>query len=175
MGVEIERRFLVQNEPPINMEKSAHIIQCYLPQNDWLDVWGEDCADIENLLLESNTTFRLRIMDNVAFATIKGSSDGPKRFEFEKKVDYEVVKNIVNSKKFPCVEKQRIFLPVEDGLFWEIDLFEGENSGLIIAEIEIPDPEHPITVPNWIGKEITGEDGVWSNYSLAINPLSNRN
>ena len=59
-------------------------------------------------------------------------------------------------------------------LNWEIDCFEGDNSGLIIVEIEIPTPDYPLMIPPWLGKEVTKDGENWSNYALALNPLSNR-
>ena len=56
----------------------------------------------------------------------------------------------------------------------EIDFFEGNNSGLVIAEIEIPSPDYSIALPNWIGRELTGQDDVWSNQALANYPRPNQ-
>tara|TARA_B100001750_G_scaffold65914_1_gene52388 strand:- start:1994 stop:2521 length:528 start_codon:yes stop_codon:yes gene_type:complete len=175
MGVEIERRFLVEKIPEIHIENTYDIIQYYLPKKDWLDLWPSDDDEIHDLLLESDATFRLRNKDGVAYATIKGASHGAIRQEFEREIDVEKMDAVVNKNKYPSIEKKRMIHVVNREIFWEIDCFEGENSGLIIAEIEIPSPNYSILLPDWIDREITGEDNVWSNYALAINPLINRN
>tara|TARA_B100000029_G_scaffold489672_1_gene547635 strand:- start:105 stop:632 length:528 start_codon:yes stop_codon:yes gene_type:complete len=174
MGVEIERRFLVDKMPEINVEEIKDIIQYYLPMQEWLAVWPGDYNEIQSLLIESTTTFRLRSIDNLAYATIKGKSDGATRLEFEMEIEHNELELIVKNMNYPYVKKQRMVFPVKDGLFWEIDNFRGDNLGLIIAEIEIPSENYPIELPNWLGEEITGEDGEWSNHALAINPLKNR-
>ena len=89
-------------------------------------------------------------------------------------IEHNELELIVKNMNYPYVKKQRMVFPVKDGLFWEIDDFRGDNLGLIIAEIEIPSEKYPIELPNWLGEEITGEDGEWSNHALAINPLKNR-
>ena len=93
---------------------------------------------------------------------------------FEKEIPLESVLEIVNSRKYPSIEKTRYKIPTNDDLFWEIDFFEGNNSGLVIAEIEIPSPDYSIALPNWIGRELTGQDDVWSNQALANYPRPNQ-
>jgi adenylate cyclase len=60
-------------------------------------------------------------------------------------------------------------LPAGDGLVWEVDCFEGDNAGLIIAEIELPTIGTEIELPDWLGQEVTG-DAAWSNACLALEP-----
>ena len=180
MGVEIERRFLIQNKSPAHLYVGAtgaggiDIVQCYPPLDIWLNIWPSGIDEIDALLHDSKTTFRLRIKGNQAYATVKGAADGATRIEFEEEVDYNEVSLIINSNKYPFVVKKRYVLPAEGGLNWEIDCFEGDNSGLIIVEIEIPTPDYPLMIPTWLGKEVTEDGGNWSNYALALNPLSNR-
>ena len=100
----------------------------------------------------------------------KNSSDGPSRLEFELEIPLESVNEIVISEIYPSIEKIRYIIPIKDDLFWEIDCFGGKNVGLIIAEIEIPNFDYPIDLPEWVGMELTGQDDVWSNKALANNP-----
>jgi len=181
MGIEIERRFLIQkNNPPSHLYVGAtgaggvDIVQCYPPLDIWLNIWPRDIDEIDTLLYDSQTTFRLRIMGEQAYATVKGAPNGATRIEFEEEVDYNEVTLIINSNKYPFVVKKRYVLPAEGGLRWEIDCFEGDNSGLIIVEIEIPTPDYPLMIPTWLGKEVTEDGENWSNYALAHNPLSDR-
>jgi len=170
MGVEIERKFLIEDStklPPLG--EGVKMIQCYVPSEVWLKYWPGEISELEQVLADPLSAYRFRVHGNTAIATAKNRSDGPSRLEFEKEIPLESVLEIVDSKKYPSVEKTRYKIPTNDDLFWEIDLFEGNNSGLVIAEIEIPTPEHPIDLPNWIGRELTGQDDVWSNFALAKN------
>ena len=169
MGVEIERRFMIEDSttlPPLG--EGVKMIQCYLPAKLWLNYWPGEISELEQVLADPLSTYRFRVHGDAAIATAKNRSDGPSRLEFEKEIPLESVLEIVHSGEYPSVEKTRYKIPTNDGLFWEIDCFEGNNSGLTIAEIEIPTPEHPIDLPNWIGRELTGQDDVWSNYALAM-------
>ena len=169
MGVEIERRFMIEDSttlPPLG--EGVKMIQCYLPAKLWLNYWPGEISELEQVLADPLSAYRFRVHGDVAIATAKNRSDGPSRLEFEKEIPLESVLEIVHSGEYPSVEKTRYKIPTNDGLFWEIDCFEGNNSGLTIAEIEIPTPEHPIDLPNWIGRELTGQDDVWSNYALAM-------
>ena len=53
-----------------------------------------------------------------------------------------------------------------DGLTWEIDVFEGENAGLVIAEVELEHEDQSFARPPWVGREIT-RDEQYSNTRLA--------
>jgi adenylate cyclase len=56
----------------------------------------------------------------------------------------------------PLIEKMRYRIPVS-GLTWEVDEFEGENRGLITAEVELTDENQSVSLPDWIGAEVTGD------------------
>ncbi len=175
MTIEIERKFLIDESallPPLG--DGVKMVQCYLPSEVWLKHWPGEISELEEVLADPLSSYRLRVRGNIAIATAKNRSDGPSRLEFECEIPLEGVLEIVNSRKYPSIEKTRYKIPTKDDLFWEIDLFEGKNSGLIIAEIEIPAPEHPITKPNWVGRELTGQDEVWSNHALAKSPRPNQ-
>ncbi len=175
MGIEIERRFMIEDSttlPPLG--EGVKMIQCYLPAKLWLNYWPGEISELEQVLADPLSTYRFRVHGDAAIATAKNRSDGPSRLEFEEEIPFESVLEIVQSGKYPSVEKTRYKIPTDDDLFWEIDFFEGNNSGLIIAEIEIPEPEYPITKPNWVGRELTGQDEVWSNHALAKSPRPNQ-
>jgi CYTH domain-containing protein len=168
VGVEIERKFLIEKSdllPPLG--EGVKMIQCYLPSQIWLKYWPGEISELEQVLADPLSAYRFRVHGNTAIATAKNRSDGPSRLEFENEIPIESVLEIVHSRKYPSVEKTRYKIPTNDDLFWEIDFFEGGNSGLIIAEIEIPTPDHPIELPDWVGRELTGQDKVWSNQALA--------
>jgi len=175
VGIEIERKFLIEDStilPPLG--EGVQIIQCYLPSEDWLNFWPGEISELEEVLADPLSAYRFRVHGNIAIATAKNRSDGPTRLEFEKEIPLESVLGIVDSKKYPSIEKTRYKIPINDDLFWEIDFFEGNNSGLVIAEIEIPAPDYSITLPNWVGRELTGQDDMWSNQALANYPRPNQ-
>ena len=70
--------------------------------------------------------------------------------------------------KGPMIEKTRTTIPI-GGHFWEVDEFSGANEGLIIAEVELSDPQENVSTPNWIGTEVTG-DPRYYNSNLTIHP-----
>ncbi len=69
------------------------------------------------------------------------------------------------------VEKTRHHVEY-DGMLWEIDVFEGANGGLIVAEIELDSEDQGFSLPPWVGEEVSG-DARYLNSSLAINPYRN--
>ena len=69
----------------------------------------------------------------------------------------------------PLIEKTRHLIPHE-GHVWEVDVFHGENEGLIIAEIELKQETQQVPMPEWVGKEVTG-DRRYYNSSLVVHPF----
>ena len=144
---EIERKFLVCGDFRSGVVKSMHIIQAYL------------CSS-------PGRTVRIRVRDDEGFITIKGRSEGPGRFEWEKSIPLEDALDLLKLAERGTIDKLRHLVPSEDGIHtWEVDEFHGENEGLIMAEIELSDPEETFPVPSWIGKEVTS-DHRFSNSSL---------
>jgi adenylate cyclase len=68
------------------------------------------------------------------------------------------------------VEKTRYYVPHE-GREWEVDVFAGENAGLVVAEIELDDEADVIALPDWAGEEVT-EDVRYYNSNLAVTPFN---
>lgn len=66
------------------------------------------------------------------------------------------------------IEKTRYFV-MHTGHGWEIDVFEGENAGLTVAEIELTDPNEPFELPAWVAEEIS-HDPRYYNVCLVKNP-----
>ena len=56
-------------------------------------------------------------------------------------------------------------------MFWEVDEFFGENSGLIVAEVELEREDQIFSLPPWAGREVTG-DPRYFNAALTRNPYS---
>jgi adenylate cyclase len=155
MANEIERKFLVQGEFRSYAVAQHQIIQGYLSS-------------------VPERSVRVRIKDEKAFITIKGKSskNGMSRFEWEKEIDMADAKSLMKICEQGFIEKTRFIVPEKSGLFFEVDEFECENKGLIIAEIELPDEKYEIEIPDWLGKEVTG-DVRYYNAFLSANPFLN--
>jgi CYTH domain-containing protein len=122
------------------------------------------------LVADNARTVRLRIAGSNGFLTIKGSSRGMSRLEFEYPIPVGDAMEMLKLCPLPVIEKFRSRILFE-GKIWEVDEFEGENKGLILAEIELTSEEETFAVPDWIGEEVTG-DVRYFNSRLAIHPFS---
>jgi CYTH domain-containing protein len=150
---EIERKFLVKSTAFIAASfQQKKIVQGYLNTN-------------------KKRAVRVRIQDNIAFLTIKGMSDktGTSRFEWEKQIPVtEAEQLMLLCEKHP-IAKTRYLVKAEKHTY-EIDVFEGKNKGLILAEIELNSIDENFEKPNWLGEEVTGNKKYY-NVFLAKNPF----
>ena len=153
MGLEIERKFLVKDIDFLDNTTSTKYSQGYIPS-------------------EGNPGVRIRVAGNIGFITLKSNIKGAKvRNEFEYEIpvdDAEKMLDIFCIK--PLIEKYRYKIDY-NGLIWEIDIFEGENKGLIVAEVELEDEDQKVDLPKWIEREVTGEPR-YQNSQLGVNPYS---
>lgn len=154
MNIEIERKYLVKGDFKKFAVKSYKIAQGFLSSIP-------------------ERTVRVRINEEKGFITVKGISNnsGTSRFEWEKEISLEEAKSLLKICEPSIIEKVRYIIPVNE-LFFEVDEFLGENSGLVIAEIELPFEEFKFEKPSWLGKEVTG-DVKYYNSVLAKNPYCN--
>jgi adenylate cyclase len=153
MGVEIERKFLVRNSDwRTSVSSHSAIRQAYL-----------------NTTAEASIRVRIR-NNSTATLTIKSRPSDLRRLEFEYPIPVLEAEALVSLRQGSVVEKTRYLIPCGK-LTWEVDVFLGENDGLVIAEIELPDETHPIERPAWIGAEVTGQ-AQYYNSSLAHRPYS---
>jgi len=150
MGVEIERKFLVIGDSWKTVEPVT-LCQGYL---------NTDKA----------RTVRIRTSANEAFLTIKGITSSISRPEFEYAIPIDDANELLLLCSESIIQKKRYALPIGD-VVWEIDEFFGDNAGLIIAEVELRYEVQSIELPNWIGKEVSG-DSRYYNSSLASMPFS---
>ena len=114
----------------------------------------------------SSISTRIRVIDNIACLTIKGGESALERDEFE----YEIPLSEANEMMTlfcPKLLKKKRYLFYQRDLCWEIDVFEGNLQGLIIAEIELMDINTPIDLPDWIAEEVT-EDPSYLNINLIL-------
>lgn len=151
MGVEIERKFLV-------IDDSWKAVACK----------NQVCRQ-GYLFSGKGRTVRVRIMGDQAFLTIKGPTEGISRNEFEYQIPVDDAKAM-----FPMcgnlVEKVRYFI-IHSGLQWELDVFTGENEGLVMAEVELESEDQPFDLPSWAGEEVTGDPRYYNAY-LAEHPYN---
>lgn len=152
MAIEIERKFLVVGEGwRPHVVKQLRIRQGYLKRT-------------------GGSSIRVRIVDGVA-ATLTVKSDGaqPKRREFEYPIPLKDAREMLDLCEGTLLVKVRHLVP-RDGLVWEIDVFSGQNEGLVIAEVELADEAQAVRLPGWIGREITN-DPAFSNSRLVLTPF----
>ena len=150
MGIEIERKFLVRNDHWSGLGTPVHYAQGYL-------------------VADGLRTVRVRIAGEDGYLTIKGKTQGMSRLEFEYPIPVNEAFELLNLCPIPVIEKYRTKV-LFGGKTWEIDEFEGENKGLVIAEIELKSEDEPFELPSWIGEEVTG-DLKYYNSRLATHPF----
>ena len=154
MGIEIERKFLVDHDKWDQMGKpvGTHYRQGYL-------------------LAESGRTVRVRISDKDAFINLKSKSTNVSRSEFEYEIPLEEGRAILDSFTTIGTEKIRYEMPYA-GKIWEVDVFMGDNNGLIVAEIELESEDEQFEKPDWVTREVT-DDSRYTNAALARQPFGN--
>ena len=170
MGIEIERRFLVdaRSEKVWRSADSISIFQCYISGVSHIDdkiVWNGFELIEEQLELTNISTWRIRKSDGNIVLTAKGFRTGATATEFEWGLPTELYESLPLD-DLPSITKTRYLWPGEDGLLWEIDEFEGELAGLVIAEVELEYENQPVEIPEWTNLELTNLRG-WSNSSLS--------
>ena len=150
MAIEIERKFLVvgdawRDAPPVFYS------QGYLNR-------------------DKARTVRVRIAGEEAFLTIKGTSVGARRAEFEYPIPVWDARELLALCEQPLIEKNRRKV-LHEGFVWEVDEFLGENLGLVVAEIELPAEDAVFAKPDWVGEEVT-EDARYFNSNLSRVPFN---
>ena len=152
MGREIERKFLVRSADWHREATSARPLrQGYLAIDD-------------------GNTVRVRTDGQYAWLTIKGRGEGITRPEFEYEIPVADAAALLALCRGRLVEKTRHLIPA-GALCWEIDEFAGDNAGLVVAEIELPDEDTPVPQPAWLGEEVTA-DPRYLNANLAVHPFA---
>ncbi|MBE9240617.1 CYTH domain-containing protein [Synechocystis salina] len=153
MAVEIERKFLVEDDRWRSLAQGYLYRQGYIATQDL-------------------TTVRIRTIGDQAYLTIKGKNTGMTRLEFEYEIPAVDANQILTELcSPPLIEKYRYCLDYQ-GKTWEVDEFLGDNQGLILAEVELTDADEQISLPPWIGEEVTN-DARYYNVNLAKHPYKN--
>lgn len=151
MATEIEHKFLLANDDwRQHIQRSIYYKQGYLSS-------------------QPTSSIRVRIAGQQAWLNIKSATIGTTRQEYEYEIPLSDAQEILNTLCCkPLIEKTRHFIPINQHL-WEIDEFDGDNKGLVIAEIELQKTGETFIKPPWIGVEVTHELRYYNN-NLVDNP-----
>jgi len=159
MGIEIERKFTVVGEGwRSDVEKSVRMAQGYINDIAAMNA-GTQKASV-----------RVRIAGGEAFLNIKSRELGHTRQEFDYPIPVADAEALLKLCVGGLIEKTRHYIR-HAGFLWELDVFEGENAGLIVAELEMPDADHTFPRPDWLGDDVT-EDPAYKNSALSQHPFS---
>lgn len=153
MAIEIERKFLVKN-----------------------DLWHNQVVSQERLKQgylanQANASVRIRISDGNAHLNIKSTTLGIRRLEFEYEIPFADAEAMLEGiAERPFIDKTRYKVRC-GGHIWELDVFEGENRGLRVAELELASEGERFEIPEWAGQEVS-DDVRYYNVNLIKNPYS---
>lgn len=151
--IEIERKYLVTSLEFLNEYTTKNeIAQGYLSS-------------------DPQRTVRIRIKGTKGYITIKGigNDSGISRYEWEKEIALEEAQSLLKLCEKGVIEKTRYEVKTGNHTI-EIDVFYGDNDGLIIAEIELENENDTILKPNWLGKEVTNDERYYNSY-ISQNPF----
>lgn len=152
LAIEIERKFLVDAEKWQKADKPKPVF----------------CAQTY-LLNAEDQTIRVRILADEGFLTIKNKISAISRSEFEYSIPLADAKELLKMSSAIPIEKER-YLVYEGNALWEVDVFSGENKGLIVAEIELSSEQQTFEKPVWLGREVS-DDPKFYNASLQKQPF----
>lgn len=146
---EIERKFLVDVEKWKPVGEGKKMKQGYLS-------------------VDPERTVRVRIVREDAFLTIKGKTVGIKRIELEYKIPKNEAEKLMEMCRRGAIKKTRYIEKYGD-VIWEIDVFGGENQGLVLAEVELKSEDQHVDLPDWIEKEVSADSRYFNSW-LYQNP-----
>jgi adenylate cyclase len=149
--VEIERKFLVLQEKWKPGSEGIRIKQGYLS-------------------VDPERTIRIRQAGEKAFLTIKGKSVGISRIELEYEIPLADAEVLLKMCQKTVIEKTR-YVENIGGFIWEVDVFEGLNSGLVLAEVELTSENQEFEIPVWAGEEVSGDYRYFNSW-ISKNPYS---
>jgi adenylate cyclase len=153
MAKEIERKYLIDVAAWKPQDDGIHFKQGYLNS-------------------QKERVVRVRIEGTRAKLTIKGITTGVTRSEFEYSIPVEDAALLLdNLCEQPLIDKHR-HKEVHNGKTWEIDVFHGENEGLVVAEVELTSETEELVLPAWTRAEVSS-DPRYFNSNLLKNPFKN--
>ncbi|MDG4553927.1 MAG: CYTH domain-containing protein [Candidatus Competibacter sp.] len=151
MAMEIEHKFLVRDDRwRRKIERSVRMRQGYLTS-------------------DARCSVRVRVAGGQGYLNIKSGTLGIQRSEYEYPIPLAEAEEILDTLcEQPLLEKTRHFVHFGAHL-WEIDEFEGDNAGLIVAEVELSRPDEPFDRPDWLSTDVS-HDIRYYNSQLARHP-----
>ncbi len=152
MATEIERKFLVKNDNwKSQVTKQKHLVQGYLSGSE-------------------HSSIRVRISGESAHLNIKSTTLALTRKEYEYPIPLQDAQEILAELcQKPMIEKTRYYIKDQE-FVWEVDVFAGENQGLVVAEIELNSADQKYPRPDWLGEEVS-DDPRYYNVSLLKHPF----
>lgn len=151
MALEIERKYLVDLEKLGTLENGTRIKQGYLSTN-------------------KEAVVRVRVKNDKAYLTIKGSNIGVTRLEFEYEIPLIEANEMLDKLcQKPVIDKTRYLIDYENHT-WEVDVFYGDNEGLVVVEVELSSEDETIILPSWVKEEVTS-DARYYNSNLMKHPF----
>lgn len=150
MAIEIERKFLVRDLDFLGGHSGMRIAQGYLSTTP-------------------ESTVRVRVSGDNAWLTIKGRNAGATRLEFEYRVPADDAQQLLALCQAGRIDKTRYRVPVGTHV-WDVDVFHGDNDGLVVAEVELGDEQEAFVRPDWLGDEVT-DDPRYFNSALSEHPF----
>jgi len=150
MAKEIERKFLVKDS--------------WQPQSEGIKIAQGYLSTVPE------RTVRVRIKGDKGYLTIKGKNVGVSRAEYEYEIPRQDAEEMLQLAEQPILVKTR-YLEQQGEFTWEVDVFAGENQGLVVAEIELPAEDAEFSRPAWLGQEVSG-DVRYYNANLIKCPFS---
>ncbi len=151
--VEIERKFLVRSKAYRSLAISnQRIFQGFLNTHP-------------------ERTVRVRLLKEKGYLTIKGKSNltGTTRYEWEQEISVDDAHKLMEICEPDIIDKTRYVVPFGGHVF-EVDVFQGDNKGLIVAEVELNEEKESFLKPDWLGMEVTG-DLKYYNSNLSKTPF----
>ena len=151
MGTEIERKYLVKTKSYSKMDGVAYR-QGYLPT-------------------EKGTTVRIRTAGDKGYIAVKGATVGLSRKEYEYSIPLADANEMLSSMCIGYIIDKVRYRVQHNDLLWEVDEFKAENEGLVLAEVELSREDQAITLPPWVGDEVS-TDPRFTNLALSRKPFS---
>jgi adenylate cyclase len=150
MAQEIERKFLVESGHIPVLGHGLEIIQGY-------------CSTTRSVAV------RIRVAGEQAWITLKGESRGAVRSEFEYRIPVADARQMLDEFCAGRVIQKTRYTLEHDEHVWEVDVFSGDNAGLVVAEVELTDEQEELRLPSWVGAEVT-LDSRYFNSNLYQHP-----
>lgn len=152
MGTEIEKKYLIVSDDwRKHADAGIYMVQGYMSSNE-------------------KSSVRVRINGDSANLNIKSKTIGIQRSEYDYAIPVDEAKEILETLcDKPFIEKTR-FLVMHEGHEWEIDVFAGDNDGLIVAELELDSVDEEFALPDWIGDDVSN-DPRYYNVCLVTHPF----